>query len=179
MPTRSKPILALACLIPLVACGGGGADRAGDMAKALDNSKDTVPKEAQAARLKELKAKAEEKSKQAHADELQKITSLVQPLPADLETACADAGAGLDAFMQKRLVGDELGRWNAIKEPDTRKVVEECKAGGKLEVGACIGKAFREASVGEFANGAQGEIKAECTKRFGGAAALAPAKRSP
>lgn len=167
MPARSNNIIALACLVLVAACRERDPDRAEDLAKALDNTKASASKEDQSARMKEMKAKAEEKAKQAHKDELQKITTIGQ-LPADLETACADVGAGLDAFMTKRLQGDELARWGATKEPDMRKAVEECKAGGRVEIGACIANGFREASVGEFANGSQGEIKEECSKRYGG-----------
>lgn len=173
MRARSNTIIALACLALVAACRERDPDRAEDLAKALDNTKTTNSKDDQAARMKEMKAKAEEKAKQAHADELKKITTVTQ-LPADLDTACADVGTGLDAFMGKRLEGDELARWGATKEPDMRKAVEECKAGGKLEVGACIANALREASVGEFANGSQGEIKDECAKRYGGAPAGMP-----
>ena len=156
----------------LVACGSGTkGDRDNAMAKALDNTKASSSKEGDIETMKKLKAKAEEDAKRAYEKEVETITALSPPLPADLELACADAGAGLDVFMQKRLTGDELGRWNATKEPDMRKAVEECKAEGKLEVGACIGKGLRDASIAHFANGAQGEIKDACKTRYGGAAA--------
>lgn len=158
----------------VAACGGGSkGERDNAMAKALDNRTASGSKEEDIARMKKLKAKAEQDAQKAYDDELEKITSLSPPLPADLETACADAGAGLDAFMQKRLVGDELARWNATKEPDMRKAAEDCKVHGKIEIGACYGKAFREASVAEFANGSQGDIKEACQKRYGAAVAAA------
>ncbi|MBC8073157.1 MAG: hypothetical protein IAG13_32845 [Deltaproteobacteria bacterium] len=160
----------------LFGCGGGAAgDRDGAMAKALDNTKAGANEKADAEGMKKLKAKADQNAAEAHAEEVERITTLTPPLPADLEAACADAAAGLDAFMQKRVQGDELGRWNATKEPDMRKVTEECTTGGSIEVGACVAKGLREASVGEFANGAQGEIKDACKKRYGGAAPAASA----
>jgi hypothetical protein len=158
----------------LVGCGGGSkGERDNAMAKALDNRTASGSKEEDIVRMKKLKAKAEEDAQKAYDDELDKITSLSPPLPADVETACADAGAGLDAFMQKRLVGDELARWNATKEPDMRKAVEDCKTHGKIEIGVCYGKALRDASVAEFANGSQGDIKEACKKRYGAAVASA------
>lgn len=158
----------------LVGCGGGSkGERDNAMAKALDNRTASGSKEEDIVRMKKLKAKAEEDAQKAYDAELDKITSISPPLPADLETACAEAGAGLDAFMQKRLVGDELARWNATKEPDMRKAAEDCKTHGKIEIGACYGKAFREASVAEFANGSQGDIKEACQKRYGAAVAAA------
>jgi hypothetical protein len=167
MLARSNIIIALACLVVVSACRERDPDRAEKIAKAFDNTPTPATNTDQSARMKELKAKAEEKANQAHADELKRITT-VATLPADLDTACADVGAGLDAFMTKRLAGDELSRWAATKEPDMRKATEECKQEGKLEVGACFANGLREASIAEFANGSQGEIKAECAKRYGG-----------
>lgn len=144
------------------------------MAKALDNSKvGGGDKEAQAAKLKAMKAKAEADAKAAHDKELETITTLAPPLPADLPAACAAAAAGLDAFMSKRVAGDELARWNATKEPDLRKATEECVAAGSIEVGACFGQGLGTASLAEFANGGQGEIRETCRKRY--AATMKPA----
>ncbi len=156
-------------LVLLAGCGGGGnaGDRDNAMAKALDNTKSGVNQKDDIEKLKKLKAKAEADAQKAYDDELARITTIAPPLPADLEAACASAGAGLDAFMQKRLAGDELGRWNATKEPDMRKVAEECKTTGSIELGACLAKGLGEASIAEFANGSQGDIKAECKKRYG------------
>jgi hypothetical protein len=175
MLATAKHTTTLVLGLLLLACGGGTkGDRDNAMAKALDNTKSGGNKEADAEGLKKLKAKVEKEANDAHDKEVETITTLTPPLPPDLDGACADAAAGLDAFMQKRLQGDELGRWNATKEPDMRRVTEDCKSGGKLEVGACLAKGYREASVGEFANGAQGEIKAACAERYGGAPAPTP-----
>lgn len=169
----SKSTLVAALFVSFVApaCDGGSPDRQNEMAKALDNSKvgGNADKAAHAAGMKKLKEKADEDSKAAHAKELETITAVAAPLPADLDAACAEAAAGLDAFMAKRLTGDDLGRWTATKEPDLRKATESCKEAGKIEVGACLGKAYANASLAEFANGSQGEIKTECYERYGAA----------
>jgi len=169
----ATPTLVVLALSLLVGCGGGGnkGDRDNAMAKALDNTKSGVNQKDDIEKLKKLKAKAEADAQKAYDDELARITTVAAPLPADLEAACTSAGAGLDAFMQKRLGGDELARWNATKEPDMRKVAEECKTTGSIELGACLAKGLGEASISEFANGSQGDIKAECKKRYGAAPA--------
>lgn len=165
----------LGWIVAMLACGGASPERKNDMAKALDNTKaGGGDKKTQAENIKKFKAKADEDHKKLHEAELQKLTTLAPPLSTDLEAACNDAAAGLDVFMKARATGDELGRWNAIRDPDMRKLAEECKTAGKPEVGACVGSAFRNASAAEFATGAQIEIREACAKRYGGAPTAPP-----
>ena len=163
----------------LVGCGGGkDKGEKKDISKAFDNTSQ-IDTKANEKRMKELKEKADKEAAQAREDELQKITTVTPPLPADVATACADAGAAFDEFKTKRVAaaGDEAmtGRWNATKEPDVRKFVENCTAIGKLEIGACLASAHRNASMAMFGENATDEFAARCTDRYGGGEAKAPA----
>jgi len=171
----------LLCLA-LVGCDGGKEkkdDKAPDFAKAFDNTSQ-IDTKANEKRMKELKEKADEEAAQAREDELQKITSVTPPLPADVATACADAGAAFDEFKTKRIsaAGDEamLGRWNATKEPDVRKFVEKCTALGKLEVAVCLANAHRNASLAMFGEAATDDFAVRCNERWGGGEAKGDAK---
>lgn len=171
--------LAWPLCLALVACGGGkDKSEKKDIAKAFDNTSQ-IDTKANEKRMKELKEKADAEAKQAREDELQKITTIAPPLPADVATACADAGAAFDEFKTKRLEagGDQamLGRWNATKEPDVRKFVENCTALGKLEIGACLASAHRNASLAVFGEAATDDFAARCNERYGGGEAKAPA----
>ena len=178
-PRRGWVLAAPLCLA-LVACGGGKdeGDKKPDIAKAFDNTSQ-IDTKANEKRMKELKEKADDEAKQAREDELQKITTIAPPLPADVATACTDAGAAFDEFKTKRLEAgsDEamLGRWNATKEPDVRKFVENCTAIGKIEIGACLASAHRQASLAMFGEAATDDFAARCNERYGGGEAKAPA----
>lgn len=166
-------------LLALVACGGGkDKGEKKDIAKAFDNTSQ-IDTKANEKRMKELQEKAAAESKQAREDELQKITTITPPLPADVAAACADAGAAFDEFKTKRLEagGDQamLGRWTATKEPDVRKFVENCTALGKVEIGACLASAHRNASLAVFGEAATDDFAARCNERYGGGEAKAPA----
>lgn len=187
-PRRRSP-WQTACVIALAlaACDGGkdkGKDKGKEpgFAKAFDNTSQTDTKAADK-RMKELKEKADQEAAQAREDELQKITSVTPPLPADVPTACADAGAAFDDFKTKRVAaaGDEamLGRWNATKEPDVRKFVESCTAMGKLEVAVCLANAHRNAPLSMFGEAATDDFAARCLERWGGAEGKAPEGGAP
>ncbi len=145
-------------------------DTSDDIAKAFagppapDSNKETE------AKMKALKERAEADAAKARTDELERITTAPPVLP-ELEAGCADAAAAYDEFKQKRLAGDEdeLGRWNATKEPDLRKVSEACKASAKPEVAACQANAWRNASIGHFTIDGETELGEACMKRYGGA----------
>jgi hypothetical protein len=129
--------------------------------------------------MKELEEQAKKEAAEAREAELQKITSVEPPLPVDVATACADAGVAFDDFKTKRLAaaGDEamLGRWNATKEPDVRKFVENCTALGKIEIGVCLANAHRNGSLAMFGEAATDDFAARCNERWGGGEAKAPA----
>lgn len=170
----------LACLL-LAGCDGGKADgdaKAPDFAKAFDNTAQ-IDTKANEQRMKELEEKADREAAQAREDELQRITGVTSPLPADVATACNDAGAAFDEFKTKRLeaAGDQamLGRWTATKEPDVRKFVESCTAFGSIEIGACLANAHRGASIAMFGESATDDFAARCQERWGGGEAKAPA----
>jgi hypothetical protein len=173
----AKPCLLLVAM--LVGCGGGKdkGEKKPDIAKAFDNTAQ-IDTKANEKRMKELKEIADKEAAQAREDELQKITNVTPPLPADVATACADAGAAFDDFRTKRVTaaGDEAmtGRWNATKEPDVRKFVENCTAIGKLEIAVCLANAHRGASMGMFGENATDELAARCQDRWGGGEAKAP-----
>ena len=177
---RLAPPCWLLCLA-LVGCDGGkdkGDEKAPDFAKAFDNTSQ-IDTKANEKRMKELKEKADREAAQAREDELQKITNVTPPLPADVAAACTDAGAAFDEFKTKRVqaAGDEamLGRWNATKEPDVRKFVEKCTEFGKIEIGACLANAHRGASLAMFGEAATDDFAARCNERWGGGQAKAPA----
>jgi hypothetical protein len=161
--------------VALAACDGskdkGKDEKAPDFAKAFDNTSQTDTK-ANSKRMKELQEKADREAAQAREDELQKITSVTPPLPADVATACTDAGAAFDEFKTKRMeaAGDEamLGRWNATKEPDVRKFVENCTTIGKLEIAVCLTNAHRNATLAMFGENATDDFAARCQERWGG-----------
>jgi len=175
-----RRVLVTPCLLAtvLVACGGGKdkGDKK-DISKAFDNTAQ-IDTKGNEKRMKELKEKADKEAAQAREDELQKITTVTPPLPADVATACTEAGAAFDDFKTKRVTaaGDEAmtGRWNATKEPDVRKFVENCTAIGKLEIGVCLANAHRNASMGMFSENATDEFAARCQDRYGGGEAKAP-----
>ncbi|MBX7080512.1 MAG: hypothetical protein K1X88_15040 [Nannocystaceae bacterium] len=154
----------------VAACGSPKGDRGSDMAKALDNSKNITDHATQVDRMKKLERKAEADATKAKDDALATITTVAAPLPADIEAACAQASAGLDAFKQQRLSGPELERWNATKEPDLRKLTEACKATGSIERGVCLGSALAKAPIEFFPDAAQPELEAACEKRYAVAA---------
>ncbi|MFO0635278.1 MAG: hypothetical protein U0168_20720 [Nannocystaceae bacterium] len=161
------------CLVLVLlaaACGSPKGERSNDMAKALDNSKNITDHATQVERMKKLKHKADEDAGKAKDDALAAITAVAAPLPADVEAACAQASAGLDAFKQQRLSGAELERWNATKEPDLRKLSEACKATGSIERGVCLGSALAKAPIEFFPDTAQPELEAACEKRYPAAA---------
>jgi hypothetical protein len=165
MPSLARSVV-FACLCA-AACGEA-KDRSGEMAKALDNSKlGGGDKQASADGMKQLKAKAEAKAQAAHREQLDTLTKVDAPLPADLPAACNAAAAALDAFMRKRVTGDALGRWEAVKEPDSRKLVEHCTEVGKIEYGACLAKAYENAAVTEFAVESRNELDVACMTSYG------------
>ena len=154
--------IALACAS---ACGGD--DKKQQLPKQLDLKTDATKVDDK--KVADLKARAEAKAQAAREADIDKAASLPAQLPTDLETGCADAGKALDEYMQKRLAGDEakLGRWNAIKEPDTRKLVEACKVTGKVEVAACEANALRTAPT-TFTDEEKDVFVQACVKKFGG-----------
>lgn len=159
---------AFASLCVLAACGKSDSGKKDDIAKAFSGpaaKKDGDPAKGMA----DLKAKAEAAAAKARNDELEKVTA-DPPDVADLEKACADAGTAFDEFKQQRIVAEELGRWNATKEPDIRKVVEACKTVGNPRIASCQAKALRGATVGNFGPDSAPELIEHCAKRWGGAA---------
>lgn len=157
----------------LTGCGKKD-DASGDIAKAFAGPPAPDSKKETEAKMKALKERAEADAVKARTDELERITTAPSMLP-ELEAGCADAAAAYDEFRQKRLAGDtdELGRWNATKEPDLRKVTEACKASGKPEIAACQASAWRNASIAHFAIDGEKELGDACTQRYGGGAAPA------
>jgi hypothetical protein len=161
--------LAVASLCVLAACdksNDGGKD---EIAKAFSGPP-VVTEEKASKGLADLKAKAEADALAARNDELEKVTGS-PPEVADLEAACTDAGAAFDEFKQKRVVADELERWNATKEPDLRKVVEACKASESPKVASCQATALRTASVANFGPNSAAELTQYCSEKWGEGAA--------
>ena len=155
----------------VLACGRPKADNSEDIAKAFAGPAPPDSKKETDAKMKAMKERAEAGAVKAKDDELQKITTVSPPLP-ELAAGCADAAAAFDEYRQKRLADapDELGRWNATKEPDLRKTTEACMASGKPEIAACQASALRGATVGHFGIESASELTEACTKRYGGGA---------
>ena len=164
--------LAAASLCVLAACDksndGGKKD---EIAKAFSGPP-VVTEEKASKGMAELKAKAEAEALEARNDELEKVTG-TPPEVADLETACTDAGAAFDEFKQKRVMAEELERWNATKEPDIRKVVEACKASENPKIASCQATALRSASVANFGPNSAAELTQYCTEKWGDGKAAA------
>jgi hypothetical protein len=175
-PHRGRKVvgLALAGVFVVLACGRPKADNTEDIAKAFAGPTPPDSKKETEAKMKALKERAEADATKAREDELQKITTAPSQLP-ELEAGCADAATAFDEYRQKRLADapDELGRWNATKEPDMRKLSEACKASGKPEIAACQANALRNASIAHFGLESANELTEACTKRYGGGAAPA------
>lgn len=173
-PHRGRSVvgLALAGLFGVLACGRPPADNSDDIAKAFAGPTPPDSKKETDAKMKAMKERAEAGATKSRDDELQKITTVSSQLP-ELKAGCADAAAAFDEYRQKRLADapDELGRWNATKEPDMRKMTEACKASGKPEIAACQATALRNASIGHFGLESATELTEACTKRYGGGAA--------
>jgi hypothetical protein len=180
---RVRRAAAPVCLLALaiVGCGGGKSDKkdeAPGFAKAFDNTAQIDTKAADKG-MRELKEKADKEAAELREAELEKITSVNPPLPADAATACTEAGAAFDDFKTKRLaVGEDqalYGRWNATKEPDVRKFVENCTALGKIEIGVCLANAHKNAPMSMFGVEATDDFADRCNQRWGGGEAKAPA----
>jgi hypothetical protein len=158
--------LAAASLCVLAACDksndGGKKD---EIAKAFSGPP-IVSEEKASKGMAELKAKAEAEALAARNAELEKLTGS-PPEVADLEAACTDAGAAFDEFKQKRVLDEELERWNATKEPDIRKVVETCKSSESPKVASCQATALRTASVANFGPDSAAELTQYCTEKWG------------
>lgn len=160
--------LTLLCLA-LPACDGAEKDdKAPDFAKAFDNTAQIDTKAADE-RMKALREKADREAAEAREAELQAITTVKPPLPADVATGCTAAGAALDAFKQERLASDavELERWNRTKEPDIRKFVDNCTAIGSLEIAACLTSAHENATLAMFGPDATDDFAERCNRRYG------------
>ncbi len=176
---KHAPLSWLVCLA-LLGCDSGSKDKSDKKepgyAKAFDNSSAQVDPKAADKGLKNLREKADREHAEARKAELEEITNVAPPLPADVATACADAGAAMDEFKQQRLAGNavELERWNRTKEPDVRKFVEACTAMGKIEIGACFANAHRKASLAMFGVEAIDDLAARCQERWGEGAAPSP-----
>lgn len=158
--------LAAASLCVLAACDksddGGKKD---EIAKAFSGPP-IVTEEKATKGMADLRAKAEADALAARNAELEKVTGS-PPEVADLAAACTDAGAAFDEFKQKRVMAEELDRWNATKEPDIRKVVEACNAGENPKVASCQATALRTASVANFGPDSAAELTQYCTEKWG------------
>lgn len=175
LPRMVAPQTWLVCLA-LLGCDSGkkGDDKKEpSFSKAFDNSSAQVDPKAADKGLKDLREKADREHAEARKAELEQITNVTPPLPADVATACTAAGEAMDEFKQKRLAGDavELERWNRTKEPDVRKFVEACTAMGKVEIGACLTDSHRNASLAMFGADATDDFAARCQERWGDGAA--------
>lgn len=177
--TGRRTLVTSSCLLcmALVACDGGTKKKDPPaFAGAFDNTSQVDTKKAEQG-MKALRRKAEQEAAEAREAELQRITDLTPPLPADPATACTEAGAALDEFKMQRLASDatELERWNRTKEPDIRKFVENCTAAGSIEFGACLASAHRNATMAMFGPSSTDDFAERCTRRYGGDEAKAPA----
>jgi len=174
-PRRGRSALGMALALGLLlpACGKTDGNQE-DIAKAFAGPTPPDSKKETDAKMKALKDRAEADAAKARNHELEKITAAPSVLP-ELEAGCTAAAAAFDEFKHKRLTGDadEMGRWNATKEPDLRKIVDACKASGKPEIAACQANAWMNASIAHFGVDSDQELAEACAKRWGGGTAPA------
>ena len=143
-----------------------------DIAAAFSQSDANAAKRQATEGLKRLEEKAAAEAAKVVDDELEKITAAPASVPEKLEPACDDAGVALSEFNEKRLANNPegIGRWNAIKEPETKKFVTACTETGSPLVAACSANALRTASTANFGEDAVSTIVDRCKARHGGTA---------
>lgn len=171
---RRKTILATSMFV-VSACGMAEND-SNTIAMALAGPSPRETAAQAGTSYKKLQERAAAEAAKARADELEAITKVSGPLP-DLETGCRDVAAALDEYTQKRLRADdfELEHWNAVKEPDLRKIAQTCLDAKSPEIAACEAHALRNASLMRFGLGGEAAIIDHCTKRYGDADGVTPA----
>jgi hypothetical protein len=160
-------------LLLLAACGGG-EDKGFEKGMASYFDKPTVDQQKAEAeqKMKALKEKAAKEADDAQKAEWDALLTPAPDAPKELKPACAGMADAYDAFMQKRLQGDALGRWNAIKGDDLGKAEKACVEAGSVEAANCKAHAFAGMPTG-FDETVAPQILEDCSKKF---AAAAPAK---
>jgi hypothetical protein len=160
--------------LSLVACGTELSEDAGaDMAKAFDVKDPHEEAKQTAARMAELKAEAAAEAKAAARAEQDALFVAPDDAPTDMREGCERMTASYDSFMQSRLTGDELERWNAVKVVDLDKVAKSCREGASHRVPACQANAFTHAPPTWDATTVV-DILEGCRRKFGGEVAPSP-----
>jgi|GEM_PF-6782878 len=160
-------------LLAVAACRDPGADKAA-ISKAFEGSLDRPEQLKKADEgLKKLREKADADAKAAYAAAFELATTAPTQLPADIKSACNDAGQAMDVFMRNRLVGEELDRWNAVKEADIKRTTDECLKRDNLQVAACQANAFQTAKPNIPDDQAM-DLTMRCVAKYGGIPEGAP-----
>lgn len=161
-------------LLFIVSCESNGGSSS--YAKAFDNRPDTEAQERNGDRMQKLRENADQDAALEREAQIETLTAVITPLPADVKTACAEAGRAFDHYARARLDGEELDRWDATKAPDIARFVEGCKATQQVAVGACMSHALSEAPTTMFGPEASTELAERCRKRWAGADVTASAR---
>lgn len=164
----------LMMLVAPVACGGGGGEKAESDKKrgkpiegALSHVFEGQEKlKAQDEGIDKLKEKAEEEAKKAREEMYAKAVALPAQMPKSLDVACAQASEAYDKFMQSKLQGTALEKWNSTKQVDLEKGLEHCKQLGSIEVAACQGHALTNPPPTATDEGGR-DLMLRCESKFG------------
>jgi hypothetical protein len=148
--------------------GCGEADAVPDYARAFDNRPDRAKLHENAERAEQLREAAADDAEAAREDTLATLTTVRAPLRSDLHLTCVEAGQALDGYALARLSDDAeaLGRWNATKEPDIQRFVDDCVDTGEIAVAACLKQALRDAPVRTFGPADSTDIVDRCHERW-------------
>ena len=178
------PLVSASTLLAVaLACGCGdnkSRPTQNSIAAAFENQVDPRAKARQAEEdMRRLKERAEAEAEAAVLAEIEKITTPAADAPTENKAACEALRAAQDAFVQKRLSGVELDKWNVMKPLDLDELVADCVAADQPKVAACQAHAFGAASL-EIGRDRSENLMTTCTRKFGQPLAAAPgAKDKP
>jgi hypothetical protein len=173
-PATYLAVALLSSVFALSCEGNGGSS---SYAKAFDNGPDTTARERNADGMKALRERAEQDAMREREAQIETLTAVITPLPADVKTACEQAGGAFDHYARARLDAEALERWDATKEPDIQRFVEQCEATQQVAVGACMTHALTDAAPTMFGPEDSTLLAKRCRKRWAGADVTASAPR--
>jgi hypothetical protein len=166
---RVPAVLTLLVTLLLVACGDGKPKAsANKIAAAFENQVDPHGNAKQAEQdMRQLKEKVAADAEAATLAEIDRVTVPAADAPTDLKAACEAMRGAYDAFVQKRLTGNqtELERWGVMKGVDLDKAVEACMIQSP-KVAACQQAAFAGAGP-TIGRDREAELLSTCIKKFG------------
>jgi hypothetical protein len=161
-----RTLILIAFGVAFAACGGEGRKTDQDIAKAFNAPDPHAQAKMAEDSMKKMKEKAAKDAAEAQQKEWEALLVVPADAPTDMKAGCEAMIVAYDAFMQKRITGDELGRWNAVKEADLGKAGEACREGQEPKVPACQTNAFTHAPATYDATMVT-QILADCRTKFG------------